>query len=111
MAAPAGRLALFERIEGAFSAQAKVSVALAGLTGFYMTDRLELWDRFLDPGAWWLHAMVAVWTLFALILYVAEPLFLNGWFREQAARTPGPAFPDTAERRQSPRGNRGVCGS
>jgi len=92
LAAPAERLALFERIEGAFSAQAKVSVALAGLTGFYMTDRLELWDRFLDPGSWWLHAMVAVWTLFALILYVAEPLFLHRWFRERAGRDPDGAW-------------------
>lgn len=86
------RLALFEAIEGRFSAQAKVSVTVAGLSGFYMTHRLAAWDRFLDPGFWWMHAMVLVWALFTVVLFVAEPLVLDAWFRRRAARDPEGTF-------------------
>lgn len=86
------RLALFEAIEGRFSAQAKVSVTLAGITGFYMTHRLAAWDRFLDPGFGWMHAMVLVWAVFTVVLFVAEPLVLDAWFRRRAASDPEGTF-------------------
>jgi uncharacterized membrane protein len=92
MAAPAERLALFERIEGRFSRQAKVSVTLAGVSGFYLTYRLDAWDRFTDPAAWWMAGMLLVWTLFFLVLFVAEPLFLHRWFHERATRDPDAIF-------------------
>lgn len=92
LAEPQRRLPLFEAIEGRFSAQAKVSVTLAGLSGFYMTWRLDAWDRFADPGFWWMHAMVLVWALFTVILFLAEPLFLHAWFRRRAARDPDGTF-------------------
>lgn len=88
LAVPEQRLALFEAVEGRFGAQARYSVTLAGLTGFYMTYELDAWDRFLDPGYWWMHAMFLVWALFTVILFVAEPLFLHAWFRRRAARDP-----------------------
>ena len=87
-AAPERRLDLFEAIEGRFGGQARWSVTLAGLSGFWMTWRLDAWDRFATPGYWWMHAMVAVWALFTLILFVAEPLFLHAWFRRRAERDP-----------------------
>lgn len=86
------RLALFEAIEGRFSAQAKVSVTLAGVSGFYMTHRLAAWDRFLDPGFWWMHAMVLVWAVFTGVLFVAEPLVLDAWFHRRAASDPEGTF-------------------
>lgn len=89
---PARRIALFEAIEGRFSGQAKISVTLAGLTGFYMTHRLGAWDRFLDPGFWWMHAMVLVWAVFTVVLFVAEPLFLHAWFRRKAEKDPDGTF-------------------
>ncbi|OFX02737.1 MAG: hypothetical protein A3E78_07700 [Alphaproteobacteria bacterium RIFCSPHIGHO2_12_FULL_63_12] len=92
LAEPERRIALFESIEGAFSWQAKISVTLAGATGFYMTARLDAWSRFLDPAYWWMHAMVAVWALFTFVLFVAEPLFLHQWFRRAAARDPAATF-------------------
>ena len=48
LAEPAQRLAVFEAVEGRFGAQARYSVTLAGLTGFYMTHELDGWGRFLD---------------------------------------------------------------
>ncbi len=89
---PARRVALFEEIEGRFSLQAKLSVTLAGASGFYMTHRFDAWSRFLDPGYWWMHAMVLVWAVFTLVLFVAEPLFLHDWFRRRAAHDPAATF-------------------
>lgn len=86
------RAALFESIEGGFAWQARISVTLAGLTGFYMTDRLDAWDRFLDPGTWWMHAMVLLWAFFTIMLFIAEPLFLHARFSRQAARDPDRAL-------------------
>jgi len=89
---PARRMETFEEIEGRFSVQAKISVTLAGLSGFYMTHTLGAWDRFADPQFWWMHAMVLVWGIFTFVLFVAEPLFLHAWFRRRAARDPDGTF-------------------
>ena len=86
------RMEQFERIEGRFAFQAQISTLLAGLAGFWMTWRLDLWDRFLDPSYWWMHAMVAIWALFSIVLYVAEPLFLHRWFHERATSDPDGTF-------------------
>ena len=85
---PAARLRLFEAIEGRFSSQARISVTLAGLSGFYMVYRLDVWDRFLDAGFWWMHAMVLIWAIFTIILFIAEPLFLHAWFQHRAGADP-----------------------
>lgn len=85
--AAAQRLSLFEMIEGRFALQARISTTLAGASGFYMTHRLSVWDRFLDPAHfWWMHAMVAIWAIFTIVLFVAEPLFLHRWFHARATR-------------------------
>ncbi|MEQ8662779.1 MAG: hypothetical protein RLW62_18350 [Gammaproteobacteria bacterium] len=86
------RLALFERIEGRFSGQARVSVSVAGASGFYLTWRMDLWARFTEPGYWWMHAMVALWLLFTGVLFIAEPLFLHAWVRRRHARAPATTF-------------------
>jgi uncharacterized membrane protein len=86
------RLALFEMIEGRFARQARISTLVAGASGFYMTHRLAAWERFADPAFWWMHAMVLVWTIFTVVLFVAEPLFLHRWFHERATRDPDGTF-------------------
>jgi uncharacterized membrane protein len=75
--APQERLAAFLGFEAAFSWQAKISVSLAGLSGLYMTARLDAWGRFGSPAFWWLDAMVALWAVFALMLFVLEPLVVD----------------------------------
>ena len=92
LADPVRRIALFEAIEGRFSWQAKISVTVAGLTGFYMTDRLDAWGLFADAAFWWMHAMVLVWAAFTFVLFVAEPLFLHEWFHRKAERDPDKTF-------------------
>lgn len=83
---PEARMRLFETLERSFSFQAKFSVTLAGLTGFYMTERLGAWSRFLDPGYWWMHAMALVWLTFTVVLFLLEPLVLHRWLAAAAKR-------------------------
>ena len=86
------RLEVFEAIEQRFAWIARIATLIVALTGFYMTDRLGLWDRFRSGEFWWMHAMVGVWLLFTVILFVAEPLVLDRWFHERATAAPGAAF-------------------
>lgn len=79
--------ALFERIERRFSAQVRLSIPLAGLTGFWMAFRLDLWDRFAAPAFWWMTAMVALWVVFMMAVFVVEPL-LHARFQAAAQRAP-----------------------
>ena len=76
-AAPERRLDEFHRFEARFAPQARVWVLLAGLSGLWMTWRAGLWSRFADPHSWWMHAMVALWLVFAVMLFVVEPLHLH----------------------------------
>jgi uncharacterized membrane protein len=90
--APEERVAFFEAIERRFAWQARFTTLLAGLTGFYMLARLDLWDRFLSIAYWWLHGMVGVWLLFTLMLFVAEPLFLHRRLLARARADPESTF-------------------
>lgn len=85
---PAAGIALFEAVEHRFARQVRWSVLLAGLSGFYMTEGLAAWYRFHEPDFWWMHAMLLLWLLFMAILFVAEPLVLDAWFRRRAAVAP-----------------------
>jgi uncharacterized membrane protein len=90
--APAERVLFFENVERRFGTQARFTTMLAGLTGFYMVVRLDLWDRFLSVSYWWMHAMAGVWLLFTLMLFVAEPLFLHRWLLRRAETRPESTF-------------------
>jgi uncharacterized membrane protein len=89
---PEERVAFFEAVEGRFAAQARATTLVAGVTGFYLVHRLSAWGWFLDPSRWYLHAMVAVWALFTLMLFLFEPLFLHRWFLERATHDPEGTF-------------------
>ncbi|HJU15457.1 MAG TPA: hypothetical protein VJ770_03220 [Stellaceae bacterium] len=80
--------ALFAAVERRFARQARIATLLVGASGFYMVDRLGLWAGFASAAYWWLDAMVLVWLLFTLLLFIAEPLFLECWVRRRAARAP-----------------------
>lgn len=86
--APGERMMFFDAIERRFAWQARISTALVGLTGLYMLGRLDLWDRFGYGAYWWMHAMVAVWLLFTVMLFVAEPLILHRWLLARAQVEP-----------------------
>ena len=89
---PVDRIAMFERLEGRFGGQAKLSVLVAGASGLWMLWLTDGWSLFLDRSHWWLHLMVAVWAIFTLVLFVLEPLFLHRWFHARAVRDPEGTF-------------------
>ncbi len=89
---PQERLAFFNTIERRFAWQARGTTLLAGASGFYMVDRLDLWSSFPSIEYWWLDAMVLLWLIFSMMLFVAEPLFLERWFEERAKRAPESTF-------------------
>jgi uncharacterized membrane protein len=78
-------LTAFEAFEGRFAAQARFSILLAGLSGFYMLNKMQAWARLLDPTFWWLGLMVVVWA-FALMVFVVEPLIVHRLFHDYARR-------------------------
>lgn len=86
------RLQAFQAIEHRFVWQAKTAAIVVGLTGLYLTWRLDLWGRFQVVAFWWMHAMVCVWLLFAFVLFVAEPFILHRHFRRWATEQPIIAF-------------------
>jgi uncharacterized membrane protein len=86
------RLEVFQAIEHRFVWQARMAVIIVGLTGFYMAARFDLWARFQSAQFWWMHAMVCVWLLFTLVLFVIEPFILHRNFHKWAASAPDAAF-------------------
>ena len=85
-------VAAFESFERRFAQQLRVSIMFAGLSGAYMLTKLEAWDRFQYSSFWWLHLMVAVWVLFALMVYVLEPFVIHRHFHDFALRQKDRAF-------------------
>jgi len=85
-------VAAFEGFEQRFAQQARGSILLAGLSGLYMLIKLDAWDRFQYASFWWMHLMVAVWILFAFMIYVLEPLAIHRVFHEYALRQKDRAF-------------------
>lgn len=86
------RLRVFRAVEHRFVWQARAALLVVGLSGLYMCWRLDLWARFGQARFWWMHAMIGVWTLFALLLVVGEPLVLHRKFPDWAASHPQRAF-------------------
>ena len=75
----------FRAIESRFEPQARLAVLLAGLSGFYLIIRLQLWGWFLQARFWWLDAMVLFWLLFMGLFFLVGPAKLL----ERAARRGG----------------------
>ena len=81
-------LALFEQVEHGFALQARWTTALVGLSGLYLTAALDLWHRYAEWRYWWMSAMVAIWAIFTLLLFVLEPLVLHRWFAARSRIDP-----------------------
>jgi uncharacterized membrane protein len=92
IADPDNRLELFEQLERQFAFQARIVVLITGITGVYMLEFLQAWERYQHLTYWWMHMMTFIWFIFALVLFALEPLFLHRWFREQAIKNSENAF-------------------
>ena len=74
---PESQVSIFESIENRFASLARVLVSLAGVSGFYMTYKLDAWGRFGDLQYFWMHAMVLIWAIFTTALFIVEPFILR----------------------------------
>lgn len=70
-------LTLFNQIENRFAYIARAVVLIAGISGFYMVYQLNAWDRFFDLTFFWMHAMLILWLIFMVALFIVEPFFLK----------------------------------
>jgi len=86
------RLALFEQLEGRFAFQAKLATLVTGISGYFMLDYMNAWERYSHLSFWWMHLMTFIWAIFTAVLFVLEPLILHRWFREQAMKDSENAF-------------------
>ncbi|MBL8439385.1 hypothetical protein [Zoogloea sp.] len=90
---PTERIAAFQHLEHRFATQARWATLLAGASGFWLVHRFNLWGRFADlANGWWLAAMVAVWLVFSVMLFLLEPFVLPRRFAEAVARAPADTF-------------------
>ena len=89
---PQQMLAIFETAEAPFGRIARWAIATAGASGLWLSHRLDLWYRFDEAAFWWMPAMAGLWAVFALALFVVEPLWLHRAFRRWALAAPTQAF-------------------
>lgn len=92
IAEPGEAVAAFEAFERPFAFQARISVCLAGLSGAYMLTRMQAWRLLSSASFWWVDLMIAVWLLFAIMIYVLEPLVIHSLFHDVALRDKDAAF-------------------
>jgi uncharacterized membrane protein len=86
------RTGFFGQVESRFAPQARFTTLLVGLSGFYMVYVLDAWGRFAELRFWWMHAMVFVWLIFTLMLFLVEPLVLRRQLSNTADRDPAKTF-------------------
>jgi uncharacterized membrane protein len=86
------RVRWFKKIERGFVWQARLTTLLVGGTGFYMLNALDAWSSLATIEGLWLHAMILVWVIFTMVLFVLEPLILHQWFERRVERDPDGTF-------------------
>lgn len=84
----ADKVLSFQMIERRFVWQARSAIILVGLSGFYMVAQAHLWDRFATVQFWWMHAMVCLWLIFAILLFIVEPFLLHRHVERWSEREP-----------------------
>lgn len=83
---------LFDQIERRFRPQARIAWLIVGLSGLYMVVALNAWLRFTQAHYWWMHAMVALWLVFGLMLFLIEPLIVGPRLERELASEPAKAL-------------------
>jgi uncharacterized membrane protein len=79
---------LFEQVERNFRPQASIAWFVVGLTGLYMLGYVGAWEHFVEPQYWWTYAMVGLWVIFGLMLFVIEPLVVGPRIRRSLTTEP-----------------------
>ena len=72
----AARIQRIRELEHRFANQARTAVVVVGISGFWMLGLTGGSARLQFAYGWWIDLMLLVWVLFAMMLFVAEPLRL-----------------------------------
>lgn len=86
------KLWMFREVEKRFRPQARLAWLVVGLSGFYMVGSLGAWARFTNARYWWMDAMVVLWAVFGLMLFVMEPLVVGPRLERRLQSEPGRAL-------------------
>lgn len=70
------RLLAFKQIQRRFVWQARGAVLLVGASGAYLLVYLGGLARLRPSVGWWIDLMLVTWAVFAMLLFVLEPLGL-----------------------------------
>jgi len=87
------RARLFERIEKRFRPEAQLAWLIVGLSGLYMVYALDAWARFASIRYWWMHAMVGLWVIFGLALFVFERRIVGTYLERPIASQSAKTIP------------------
>lgn len=83
---------MFAQVENRFRPQARLAWLVVGLSGIYMVYSLRAWAWFMAARFWWMDAMVALWLLFGLMLFLVEPLVVGPRLERELAIEPAKAL-------------------
>jgi uncharacterized membrane protein len=83
---------MFAQIENRFRPQARTAWLIVGLSGIYMVYSLHAWAWFTAGHFWWMDAMVALWLLFGLMLFLIEPLIVAPRLERELTNEPAKAL-------------------
>ncbi len=86
------KISLFHQVERRFRPQARIAWMIVGMSGFYMVGSLNAWSWFAQARYWWMQAMVVLWVVFGLMLFVVEPLVAGPRVERKLATDPAAAL-------------------
>ena len=82
------RFGIFHAMEASFARQARVTTVITGISGFYMTWRLDAWSKFQTSDFWWMHAMALTWFVFTAMLSLLSRCSWSDCLRDRAEAAP-----------------------
>jgi len=79
---PMEKALLFQRVENRFAGIARVMIVMVGLTGLFNLYEKGLYHILSTPQGWWLHLMITVYTVYALLIFGLEKALFKRIFKD-----------------------------
>lgn len=87
------RATWFKTLENRFACIARFSVVMVLLTGLLLLHAVGFWQNPVSKQWFALYCMMALWSLFAFVLFIAEPFLLPRLLPRIVRRYPDFVFP------------------
>ncbi|NOY52420.1 MAG: hypothetical protein GXP58_02240 [Deltaproteobacteria bacterium] len=79
---PMEKALLFQRVEHRFAGIARIMIIMVGLTGLFNLYEKGLYKILSTPQGWWLHLMITVYTIYALLIFGLEKALFKRIFKD-----------------------------